>query len=129
MCHPAKHNSRLFCPAGIGSKALVAIGQLSVLTSLQLMSMRAAVLSGPPGITALREMPQLELLCVQVRVCGQKMRCADDYCTVYVYHMCRACSPLLASLAFGADTVGAAGDDCPEGEATAGAAVCAGEGV
>lgn len=61
-----QHLSLNMWAPGIGSKALVAIGQLSVLTSLQLMNMRAAVLSGPPGIIALREMPSLELLCVQV---------------------------------------------------------------
>jgi hypothetical protein len=38
------------------------VGQLSVLTSVQ--PLRAAVLSGPPGIIALREMPSLQLLCV-----------------------------------------------------------------
>jgi hypothetical protein len=61
-----QHLSLNMWAPGIGSKALVSIGQLSVLTSLQLMNMRAAVLSGPPGIIALREMPSLELLCVQV---------------------------------------------------------------
>jgi len=61
-----QHLSLNMWAPGIGSKALVAIGQLSVLTSLQLMNMRAAVLSGPPGIAALRKMDSLELLCVQV---------------------------------------------------------------
>jgi hypothetical protein len=61
-----QHLSLNMWAPGIGSKALVAIGQLSELTSLQLLNMRAAVLSGPPGIVALREMPSLELLCVQV---------------------------------------------------------------
>jgi hypothetical protein len=61
-----QHLSLNMWAPGIGSKALVAVGQLSVLTSLQLLNLRAAVLSGPPGIIALREMPSLQLLCVQV---------------------------------------------------------------
>lgn len=67
LANRLQHLSLNMWAPGIGSKALVAIGQLSVLTSLQLMNMRAAVLLGPPGIIALREMPSLELLCVQVR--------------------------------------------------------------
>lgn len=68
-----QHLSLNMWAPGIGSKALVAVGQLSVLTSLQLLNLRAAVLSGPPGIIALREMPSLQLLCVQVREgCGMK---------------------------------------------------------
>lgn len=38
----------------------VAVGQLTVLTSLQLLNLRAAVLSGPPGIIAL----PLSLMCM-----------------------------------------------------------------
>lgn len=61
-----QHLSLNMWAPGIGSKTLVTIGQLSVLTSLQCLNMRAAVLSGPPGILALRKMDSLELLCVQV---------------------------------------------------------------
>lgn len=61
-----QHLSVNLAAPALGSKALVALGRLTALSSLQVLSARAAAFSGPPGRAALAEgLTALRLLAVQ----------------------------------------------------------------